>query len=77
MASATGPNRDVPRRRGDLCSACVHYFVTWERRQPHGCRAMGFKSAKRPCLVVHRSSGAACRSFVEKPDRNRASGSRD
>lgn len=34
------------------CRACRHYYVTWDRHHPHGCRAMGFKSRSLPSSVV-------------------------
>ncbi len=49
------------------CAHCVHYFITYERSQPYGCRAMGFKSRQNPALVVFRSSGQQCRMFQKKP----------
>ncbi|MCB2169990.1 MAG: uracil-DNA glycosylase [Deltaproteobacteria bacterium] len=46
------------------CRGCRHYYVTWESRHPHGCRAMGFKSQRTPCLEVIRSTpGVACLHF--------------
>ncbi len=48
------------------CRRCKHYFVTWEKNQPHGCRAYGFKSAQIPSMVVLKSSGESCNLFIEK-----------
>jgi len=48
------------------CRKCIHYFVTWEQNQPHGCKAYGFKSAQIPSQVVLKSSGMACTLFREK-----------
>ncbi|PID55538.1 uracil-DNA glycosylase [candidate division KSB3 bacterium] len=48
------------------CAHCVHYFITYERFQPYGCRAMGFKSRQNPAEVVFCSSGQQCRMFVDK-----------
>ena len=48
------------------CRKCEYYFVTWEPKQPHGCRAYGFKSVQIPSMVVLRSSGSACSLFKEK-----------
>ena len=49
------------------CARCVHYFLTWDRRRPHGCRAMGFKSPGPPSWVVYESSGQACRLYQSRP----------
>jgi hypothetical protein len=45
------------------CIRCAHYFVTWRPAKPHGCRAMGFRSAHDPALVVFQSSGMHCHLF--------------
>jgi hypothetical protein len=48
------------------CRRCEHYFVTWEAKRPHGCRAYGFKSQYIPSLVVFQSSGSDCTMFKLK-----------
>jgi hypothetical protein len=55
------------RTRGE-CPRCVHYFITWDERFPHGCRCMGFKSRTAPSEEVRRAMrGKDCRLFEEKP----------
>jgi hypothetical protein len=48
------------------CRRCKHYFVTWEKNKPHGCKAYGFKSAQIPSIVVFQSSGSDCSLFKQK-----------
>ncbi|MEA3370632.1 MAG: uracil-DNA glycosylase [Campylobacterota bacterium] len=48
------------------CRRCEHYFVTWEKSKPHGCRAYGFKALQIPSLVVFQSSGVECALFKLK-----------
>lgn len=48
------------------CRRCQFYFVTWQKNQPHGCKAYGFKSQQIPSLVVFQSSGMDCSMFKEK-----------
>jgi len=48
------------------CRRCHYYYVTWEAKQPHGCKAYGFKSAQIPSMVVQRSSGSKCSLFTPK-----------
>lgn len=48
------------------CRRCEHYFVTWKPKQPHGCKAYGFKSPQIPSLVVFQSSGSDCSMFKAK-----------
>jgi len=49
-----------------ICQKCIHYFVTWEPSQPHGCRAYGFKSKQIPSVVVKESSGMKCNFYKLK-----------
>jgi len=53
-------------KRRIICQRCVHYYVTWEKNKPHGCRAYGFKSQIVPSTVVRQSSGAQCNFYEDK-----------
>jgi len=53
-------------RKTPRCIECGHYYVTWDRAFPYGCKAMGFKSFKIPAVVVRESSGQECLGFIEK-----------
>ncbi len=48
------------------CIQCIHYYVTYNPVKPYGCRAMGFKSAKNPALLVYSTSGIECQVFKKK-----------
>ncbi|MBN2125298.1 MAG: uracil-DNA glycosylase [Deltaproteobacteria bacterium] len=48
------------------CRRCRHYYVTWDKAFPHGCRAMGFKSRESPAKTVQASSGLDCLLFEGK-----------
>ncbi|KKI89626.1 uracil-DNA glycosylase [Bacillus sp. SA1-12] len=48
------------------CIKCRHFFVTWDRMYPNGCRAYGFKSASRPAIMVRKSSGITCLKYEPK-----------
>jgi hypothetical protein len=48
------------------CRRCKYYFVTWDKDQPHGCKAYGFKAPYIPSLVVFQSSGSDCQLFEDK-----------
>lgn len=52
------------------CHKCKHYYVTWDKDFPHGCRAMDFKSYHLPSSVVYKCSGIDCLMFKLK-DRTR------
>lgn len=48
------------------CTQCEHYYITWDKDFPHGCRAMGFKSARLPSVAVRMSSDQECAFFTKK-----------
>ncbi|MGD0231097.1 MAG: uracil-DNA glycosylase [Syntrophorhabdales bacterium] len=56
------------------CRVCRHYYVTWDRKFPHGCKAARFKSAALPSVEVRAASGKACLLFEKKakPPGNKA-----
>lgn len=56
------------RRTG--CFECKHFYITWDKHYPRGCKAMGFKSMELPWRVVLNASGRACLKFAHK-NRNR------
>lgn len=58
-------NKPVKRTHPD-CHRCQHFYVTWEKQMPFGCRAHGFKSAQLPSIVVYQSSGLDCLLYREK-----------
>ncbi|WP_181448095.1 hypothetical protein, partial [Dissulfurirhabdus thermomarina] len=64
-----GPDRDGAASPAGRCIRCIHYYVTWEPRHPHGCRGFGFKSREAPEWVVRESSGAPCRLFEPRGGR--------
>ena len=62
---------DKPEKQNRIdCYQCIHYYVTWDREFPKGCRAMGFKSKKIPSCLVQESSGMQCLKFEEKEKEN-------
>lgn len=48
------------------CRKCVHFFVTWEKNCPYGCKAYGFKGHQMPSIVVKSSSGERCNFFKQR-----------
>ncbi len=55
------------------CFKCKYFFISWDRDQPNGCKAYGFKSPQSPSLVVKKSSGSDCKLFAAKPDKRKSS----
>ena len=49
------------------CCHCQFYFMTWDKQQPHGCHAFGFKSKALPSRVVEETSAEDCGYFQERP----------
>jgi hypothetical protein len=48
------------------CRKCHHYYITWDKKFPYGCRAVGFKSGRMPAAEVLVASGKTCLSFRAK-----------
>ena len=48
------------------CNKCKHYYITWDKNFPNGCRAMGFKAKESPSISVLKSSGIECLMFESK-----------
>ena len=48
------------------CHQCEHYYVTWDKDFPHGCRAMGFKSVHLPSTTVLVNSDQPCLFYKKK-----------
>ena len=52
--------------KGISCNSCKYFYITWNKKYPYGCRAMGFISAKLPSIDVLAIEGRDCLSFEEK-----------
>ncbi|MBM7648303.1 hypothetical protein JOC78_001245 [Bacillus ectoiniformans] len=48
------------------CFECKNFFVTWDQRNPRGCKAYGFKTKQLPSIVVQQASGHPCYKFSPK-----------
>jgi hypothetical protein len=53
------------------CHKCEHYYVTWDKNFPHGCKAMKFKSKRLPSIEVRVSSHRECLLYKEKKTRKK------
>jgi hypothetical protein len=56
------------------CLQCIHYFITYDSGRPYGCRAMAFKSRKKPARLVYESSGISCQLYAPKKQGSNTSG---
>ena len=52
------------------CCKCKHFFVTWDKNFPRGCRLFGFKSRNLPSLTVQQATGKSCINFVARVKNN-------
>ena len=59
------------------CHKCEHYYVTWDKHFPNGCRAMKFKSHEFPSSVVYKSSGVDCLMFKSKKKKHQIQDRKD
>jgi hypothetical protein len=48
------------------CNKCAHFYITWDKSYPRGCRVMGFKCKEVPSVMVYKASGIECLRFEEK-----------
>lgn len=55
----------------NLCRQCRFFYITWDRKFPNGCKALGFKSLQLPSIQVYKSSGMPCQYFVKKSIANK------
>ena len=52
------------------CFKCKHFYITWDQKNPRGCRFFGFKTKLIPSTAVLRSSGKVCEAFIQKSKGN-------
>ncbi|MBF0228033.1 MAG: uracil-DNA glycosylase [Desulfamplus sp.] len=48
------------------CRECIHYYITWDTKNPYGCKAMGFKGKYMPSIAVLNATGKHCLLFEKK-----------
>ncbi|BCB97274.1 hypothetical protein JZK55_21960 [Dissulfurispira thermophila] len=48
------------------CFKCKHFYITWDKGFPYGCRAMGFKTKNMPSDEVYKASTIECLKYEEK-----------
>lgn len=54
------------------CFQCFHFFITWDKTFPHGCKVYGFKTKQLPSIAVQQASGAGCAAFQPKQQNRRS-----
>tara|TARA_B100000945_G_C20383683_1_gene598565 strand:+ start:419 stop:661 length:243 start_codon:yes stop_codon:yes gene_type:complete len=49
------------------CKGCIHFFVTYDKFRPWGCRKFGFKGKNLPAQIVYLTTGMQCAYYETKP----------
>lgn len=52
--------------KGPNCFQCKYFFITWDPKNPRGCKYFKFKSKALPSTIVLKSSGDNCVAFKPK-----------
>ena len=60
MAENTGEKNSIN------CFLCEHFYITYEKNYPYGCRIIGFKSKRLPSIDVYMNSDIDCALFSAK-----------
>jgi hypothetical protein len=55
-----------PQPKEINCFTCHHFYITYDRSFPYGCKAAGFKSRLMPSREMYVNSGLECLLFKEK-----------
>ena len=45
------------------CVKCKHFYITWDKAFPKGCRLFGFKSGNMPSVAVREATGKECTNY--------------
>ena len=48
------------------CRNCRHFFITWNKKTPYGCKAFSMKSYIFPSILVFKQSRKECLYFIKK-----------
>jgi hypothetical protein len=52
------------------CRECRHFFITFDKFVPYGCRKFQIKSAGLPSQAVASAGSGDCQAFEPKPNKN-------
>lgn len=49
-----------------VCHKCRHFYITWDKNTPNGCRLYGIKTRRNPSQVVMSATGTGCLGYEKK-----------
>ncbi len=56
------------------CTQCRHFFITYEKGTPYGCRLYQLKSRELPSVIVKMAGAGDCQGFAPKEARRPSEG---
>jgi hypothetical protein len=59
------------------CTECVHYYITHDVSFPYGCKALDFKSKRKPGQDVLDASNKLCMAFEPRREKKRSTRNSD
>ena len=48
------------------CNQCRHFYITWDKKTPNGCRQFGIQCKESPSMVISLAGLGDCQGFEEK-----------
>jgi hypothetical protein len=48
------------------CIQCKHYYSTWDKDLPRGCKLYTIKTMQMPSIAIKRETGSDCLGFEKK-----------
>lgn len=57
----------MSKKKAPKCHDCKHFYVSWDKKFPMGCKELGFKGKQLPSMEVLAATGSHCVWFSPKP----------
>ena len=59
-------NKKNKMERKIKCMGCLHFYITYKKERPWGCKKFGFISKLTPSIEVFKTTGTECAYRFEK-----------
>ena len=56
----------VAKKETVNCFECPHFYVTWDKHFPRGCKHFNFKTDAMPSMRIQQAIGVPCPAFLKK-----------